>query len=109
MGIIVMKCIYLATVLVTVLLISSCGEKSTEECQGNKDQLVSCYKTKTVDELSTSYCTWAEKEAQAKSSNNDVARNEADDHTDAIKKVVRGFSESDQETFKAKTKDCKDH
>jgi hypothetical protein len=105
-----MKYIYLATVLITVLLISSCGEKkSTEECQGNKDQLVSCYKTKSVDELSTSYCTWAEKEAQAKSSNNDVARSEADDHTDAIKRVVRSLSESDQDIFKSKTKDCKDH
>lgn len=105
-----MKYIYLATVLITVLLISSCGEKkSSEECQGNKDQLVTCYKTKSVDELSTSYCTWAEKEAQAKSSNNDVARSEADDHTDAIKRVVRGLSESDQDIFKSKTKDCKDH
>jgi hypothetical protein len=101
---------FILTVFLTSFFIIGCDkEPKSADCTGTKEQLISCYQSKTADELSELYCSWAAKEASAKESNNDAARNEADDHTDAIKKVIRGKSDSDKSLFEDKTKGCKDH
>ena len=72
------------------LVITSCGDTNCDN----------------VQQLATEYCEWAKKEADAKVADDKAAKNEADDHTDAIQKQVRSLPESDQDRFEELTVNC---
>jgi hypothetical protein len=55
------------------------------------------------------YCEWAAKEAAAKDSDDDEAREEADMYQDAIRSVVNTRSSEEEDAFDAATENCKDH
>ena len=67
------------------------------------------YESKTADELAKMYCEWAAKEAAAKDSDDDEAREEADMYQDAIRSVVNTRSSEEEDAFDAATENCKDH
>jgi hypothetical protein len=66
------------------LVITSCGDTNGDN----------------VQQLATEYCEWAKK------ADDKAAKNEADDHTDAIQKQVRSLPESDQDRFEELTVNC---
>lgn len=80
------------------------------DCAGNTvSELESCYQSKSVNELATLYCEWAEKEAKAKELKNKGEEDIADNHTDAIQRCSRKLSKEDKDKFRDLTKDCKEH
>lgn len=80
--------------LITILGILSSSSLVITSCGDN------------VQQLATEYCEWAKKEADAKVADDKAAKNEADDHTDAIQKQVRSLPESDQDRFEELTVNC---
>lgn len=117
-----MKLTKLAILFLLLIGITSCSNKeekkenndssnqTSSDCTGNtlKD-LENCYQSKSVNELATLYCEWAEKEAKAKELKNKSEEDIADNHTDAIQRCSRKLSDDEKAKFKELTKDCKEY
>ncbi len=71
-------------------------------------QLAASFADVPTADLSTQYCEWAAKEAAAKASDDDAARDEADNYQHAIKSAMNDRTKADEAAFEEATKDCKD-
>jgi hypothetical protein len=64
---------------------------------------------KPISDLATFYCKWAKIEADSKDQDDKQKTKEADNHTDAIQKIVAGRNASDKDKFKELTIGCEEH
>jgi hypothetical protein len=86
------------------------GKDESQDCIASNDKdLEVCYKDKSVSDLATFYCKWAKIEADAKTQHSEEKEKDADNHTDAIQKIIRHRADADKEKFRELTKDCKEH
>ena len=111
-------------ILFASFILTSCGSSSSKEpaetteepAAANEDCMAStqaelevCLKDKPISDLATFYCKWSKIEADSKDQNDKQKRKEADNHTDAIQKIVAGRNASDKDKFKELTIGCEEH
>ncbi len=83
---------------------------ANEDCTASTQaELEVCLKDKPISDLATFYCKWSKIEADSKDQNDKQKRKEADNHTDAIQKIVAGRNASDKDKFKELTIGCEEH
>lgn len=108
---------YWIWVLLAVSISSGCGDDSSktkskepQDCMAStQEELEVCYKDKSISDLASIYCNWAKLEADSKDQNDNKTKGEADNHTDAIQKVVRGREATQKDEFRELTKGCKEY
>lgn len=107
--------IIFGAILFASFILSSCGgdntnEPAAEDCMAStQEELEVCLKDKPISDLATFYCKWAKIEADSKDQKDKQKRKEADNHTDAIEKIVDGRNASDKDKFRELTKGCEEH
>jgi hypothetical protein len=116
--------IIFGVILFASFILSSCGGGNSNEPEttikepaaANEDCMAStqaelevCLKDKPIADLATFYCKWSKIEADSKDQNDKQKRKEADNHTDAIQKIVAGRNASDKDKFKELTIGCEEH
>ena len=96
-------------ILFASFILTSCGGETKDCMASTQAELEVCLKDKPIADLATFYCKWSKIEADSKDQNDKQKRKEADNHTDAIQKIVAGRNASDKDKFKELTIGCEEH